>query len=226
MSALRACGAKRVLDLGCSNGNLLRLLLENRQFEQIVGLDVSHRALEIAGERLHIVDTSVAVARQLERLLDASGLRNADASVLTTPLFYSTADGEPQRPAITVATPRREGDLLYVSSPHHGKCLGFEWPIIRWHCLTTDWYSVGGLMECCRALRSSDGLVDARPGMINTIPADRIATVKSRLSVTCLWMTELRRRLLREVQTFLLPPQTPASATLRVAAHFSGRVVG
>ncbi|QSN62201.1 glutamate racemase [Caballeronia sp. M1242] len=52
---------------------------------------------EIAGERLHIVDTSVAVARQLERLLDASGLRNADASVAATPLFYSTADGEPQR---------------------------------------------------------------------------------------------------------------------------------
>jgi 3' terminal RNA ribose 2'-O-methyltransferase Hen1 len=54
LSVLRAAGAKRVLDLGCSHGNLLRRLLEDRHFEQIVGLDVSHRALEIASERLHL----------------------------------------------------------------------------------------------------------------------------------------------------------------------------
>jgi outer membrane protein assembly factor BamB len=29
-------------------------------------------------------------------------------------------DGEPVRPGITVATPRKEGDLLFVSAPHHG----------------------------------------------------------------------------------------------------------
>jgi glutamate racemase len=52
---------------------------------------------EIAGERLHIVDTSVAVARQLERLLDANALRNTDASLERLPRFCSTADGEPQR---------------------------------------------------------------------------------------------------------------------------------
>lgn len=54
LSVLRAAGAKRVLDLGCSNGNLLRRLLEDKQFEQIVGLDVSHRALEIAADRLRL----------------------------------------------------------------------------------------------------------------------------------------------------------------------------
>ncbi|MGN6727171.1 MAG: 3' terminal RNA ribose 2'-O-methyltransferase Hen1, partial [Tepidisphaeraceae bacterium] len=54
MAALRASGAQRVLDLGCSNGNLLRLLLADRQFKSIVGLDVSHRALEIAADRLHL----------------------------------------------------------------------------------------------------------------------------------------------------------------------------
>jgi len=37
-----------VLDLGCSYGNLLRRLLEEKQFEEIVGYDVSHRALEVA----------------------------------------------------------------------------------------------------------------------------------------------------------------------------------
>ncbi len=43
-----------MLDLGCNTGNLLRRLLAERQFEQIVGLDVSHRVLEIAAEKLHL----------------------------------------------------------------------------------------------------------------------------------------------------------------------------
>jgi 3' terminal RNA ribose 2'-O-methyltransferase Hen1 len=54
MAVLKSAGAKRVLDLGCSTGNLLRRLMEERQFEQIVGMDVSHRALEIAADRLHL----------------------------------------------------------------------------------------------------------------------------------------------------------------------------
>lgn len=54
LSVLREVGATRVLDLGCSHGNLLRLLMQEKQFATIVGLDVSHRALEIAAERLHL----------------------------------------------------------------------------------------------------------------------------------------------------------------------------
>ena len=54
LAALKESGAKRVLDLGCSYGNLLRRLLEDKQFEHIVGVDVSHRALEIASERLRL----------------------------------------------------------------------------------------------------------------------------------------------------------------------------
>jgi 3' terminal RNA ribose 2'-O-methyltransferase Hen1 len=54
LAVLKNSGAKRVLDLGCSHGNLLRRLLAEKQFEQIVGLDVSHRALEIAADKLHL----------------------------------------------------------------------------------------------------------------------------------------------------------------------------
>lgn len=54
MRELKASGAKTVLDLGCSYGNLLRQLLADRQFERIVGLDVSYKALEIAKERLNL----------------------------------------------------------------------------------------------------------------------------------------------------------------------------
>ena len=50
---LKQCGARRVLDLGCGEGKLLRKLLAEKQFEKIVGMDVSHHALRIAQERLN-----------------------------------------------------------------------------------------------------------------------------------------------------------------------------
>jgi 3' terminal RNA ribose 2'-O-methyltransferase Hen1 len=54
VAALKSSGAKRVIDLGCGPGQLLRRLLEDPQFEQIVGMDVSHRALEVAADRLKL----------------------------------------------------------------------------------------------------------------------------------------------------------------------------
>jgi 3' terminal RNA ribose 2'-O-methyltransferase Hen1 len=52
ISVLKDEQAKRVVDVGCGEGKLLRYLLEETSFEEIVGLDVSYRALEIASERL------------------------------------------------------------------------------------------------------------------------------------------------------------------------------
>jgi 3' terminal RNA ribose 2'-O-methyltransferase Hen1 len=54
LSAIKIAGAKRVLDLGCGEGKLLRLLLGDKQFDAIVGMDVSWRSLEIAQERLRL----------------------------------------------------------------------------------------------------------------------------------------------------------------------------
>src|SRR5207248_4454975 len=54
VAVLRACGAKRVLDLGCGAGSLLRELLRDKQFEEIVGMDVSIRSLEAAQRRLKL----------------------------------------------------------------------------------------------------------------------------------------------------------------------------
>jgi 3' terminal RNA ribose 2'-O-methyltransferase Hen1 len=54
LAALRASGAQRVLDLGCGEGKLLRELLQDKQFEEVVGMDVSMRSLEIARDRLRI----------------------------------------------------------------------------------------------------------------------------------------------------------------------------
>ena len=54
VGALKQSGAKRVLDLGCGEGQLIRALLPNPAFEEIVGMDVSYRALELARERLNL----------------------------------------------------------------------------------------------------------------------------------------------------------------------------
>jgi 3' terminal RNA ribose 2'-O-methyltransferase Hen1 len=54
VAALKASGAKRVLDLGCGEGRLLGALLAEKQFEQITGLDVSSRTLDRAADRLRL----------------------------------------------------------------------------------------------------------------------------------------------------------------------------
>lgn len=56
MATLRSSGARRVVDLGCGEGRLLRELLKDKAFGEIVGLDVSYRALEIASQKLRLED--------------------------------------------------------------------------------------------------------------------------------------------------------------------------
>jgi 2-polyprenyl-3-methyl-5-hydroxy-6-metoxy-1,4-benzoquinol methylase len=65
MAALRASGAKRVLDLGCGEGRLLSELVKDHAFTEIVGVDVSARSLEIAARRLRVERVNI---RQAERL--------------------------------------------------------------------------------------------------------------------------------------------------------------
>lgn len=58
-------GAKRVVDLGCGEGKLLRQLLKHKQFSEIAGMDVSYNALMKAKERLHFEEMS---PKQKERI--------------------------------------------------------------------------------------------------------------------------------------------------------------
>ncbi|RSS82909.1 3' terminal RNA ribose 2'-O-methyltransferase Hen1, partial [Streptomyces sp. WAC02707] len=54
LSALRAAGAVRVLDLGCGQGQLVQALLKDPRFTEVVGVDVSVRALTVAARRLRL----------------------------------------------------------------------------------------------------------------------------------------------------------------------------
>ncbi len=69
--ALQETGAARIIDLGCGEGKLLRELLKHKQFQEIVGMDVSYRSLEIASERLHF-DTMPPKQKERIRLFQGS----------------------------------------------------------------------------------------------------------------------------------------------------------
>ena len=67
-AALRASGARRVLDLGCGAGSLLRELLKDKQFGEIVGMDVSIRSLEAAQRRLRLERLPPPLANRVKLL--------------------------------------------------------------------------------------------------------------------------------------------------------------
>ncbi|MHB8296219.1 MAG: 3' terminal RNA ribose 2'-O-methyltransferase Hen1 [Acidimicrobiales bacterium] len=71
LGAIRACGARRVLDLGCGEGKLVRALLGEPGIEQVVGVDVSQRALSLAARNLHL-DTMAPRQRGRVELLQGS----------------------------------------------------------------------------------------------------------------------------------------------------------
>lgn len=62
---LKQSGAASVIDLGCGDGKLLRLLLKEKQFTRIAGTDVSYSELEKSQDKLHWNEMP---ERQRERL--------------------------------------------------------------------------------------------------------------------------------------------------------------
>ena len=71
LDTVRTLGATRVLDLGCGEGRLISELIREPAIGSVTGLDVSHRALETAGRRLHL-DTLPNRQRERINLLHGS----------------------------------------------------------------------------------------------------------------------------------------------------------
>ncbi|MGH7132031.1 MAG: 3' terminal RNA ribose 2'-O-methyltransferase Hen1 [Phycisphaerales bacterium] len=87
LSVLQAKGARRVIDLGCGEGKLVRELLKHRVFEKVVGMDVAHRTLEVAADRLRLERLPPAVRQRVELFHGSLMYRDArlegfDAAVL------------------------------------------------------------------------------------------------------------------------------------------------
>lgn len=71
VAALKSCEAKRILDLGCGEGKLITALLKDKSFTEIVGMDVSYRVLEKAGDKLRL-DKMAPMQRERIKLLHGS----------------------------------------------------------------------------------------------------------------------------------------------------------
>ena len=65
LAAVRSCGARSVIDLGCGEGRLLSLLLKETSLTKIAAMDVSFSVLERARERIRYEQMSEA---QKERI--------------------------------------------------------------------------------------------------------------------------------------------------------------
>jgi len=66
IDVLKNAGAQRVLDLGCGEGRLLQVLLRDKTFQRLVGVDVAHRALQIAQKRLEVDRLPEAQRQRIE----------------------------------------------------------------------------------------------------------------------------------------------------------------
>ncbi|WP_424641713.1 3' terminal RNA ribose 2'-O-methyltransferase Hen1 [Embleya sp. AB8] len=152
LAALRAAGAERVLDLGCGDGKLIGALLREPRFREIVGVDVSTRALTIAERKLKLARMS---ERQRDRVRLIQGaltytdkrLVGYDAAVLCEVIEHLD---EPRLPAleyavlgaarpgtVVVTTPNVEYNIRYAPDEPGGEGLAagamrhgdhrFEW---------------------------------------------------------------------------------------------------
>lgn len=87
VAAIAEAGARSVVDLGCGEGTLLSALLRDRTYDRLLGVDVSHRALETAARRLHLDTLPDAQRRRIELAQSSVTYRDArvagfDAAVL------------------------------------------------------------------------------------------------------------------------------------------------
>ncbi|MFD5037041.1 3' terminal RNA ribose 2'-O-methyltransferase Hen1 [Streptomyces sp. NPDC058377] len=132
LEALRAAGATRVLDLGCGQGQLVQALLKDVRFTEIVGVDVSMRALTVAARRLKLDRMG---ERQAGRITLRQGaltytdkqLKGYDAAVLSEvvehldlprlPALEYAVFGSARPRTVLVTTPNVEYNVRWETLP-------------------------------------------------------------------------------------------------------------
>ncbi|WP_329326245.1 3' terminal RNA ribose 2'-O-methyltransferase Hen1 [Streptomyces luteogriseus] len=145
VTALRQSGAARVLDLGCGQGQLVQTLLKDPAFTEIVGVDVSMRALTIASRRLKLDRLGERQASRVQLFQGSLAytdvrLKGYDAAVLSEviehldlprlPALEYAVFGSARPRTVLVTTPNVEYNVRWESLPaghvRHGDHR-FEW---------------------------------------------------------------------------------------------------
>jgi 3' terminal RNA ribose 2'-O-methyltransferase Hen1 len=126
LDVLRAAGARRVLDLGCGPGALLRDLLADTAFTEIVGVDVSTATLAAAERRLATLSDQqrarITLRQSALTYTDAT-LAGYDAAVLMEviehvdparlPALERAVFGTASPATVVVTTPNAEHNVRY-----------------------------------------------------------------------------------------------------------------
>ncbi|PRY27077.1 3' terminal RNA ribose 2'-O-methyltransferase Hen1 [Pseudosporangium ferrugineum] len=128
LAALAESGATRVLDLGCGGGALLGALIKDKRYTEIVGTDVSSRALDLAHRRLRL-DRVPERQRGRVTLWQSAltyrddRLKGYDAAVLMEvvehvdpprlPALEASVFGHARPATVVVTTPNAEYNVLY-----------------------------------------------------------------------------------------------------------------
>lgn len=145
VTALRQSRAARVLDLGCGQGQLVQALLKDPAFTEIVGVDVSMRALTIASRRLKLDRMGERQASRVQLFQGSLAytdvrLKGYDAAVLSEviehldlprlPALEYAVFGSARPRTVLVTTPNVEYNVRWESLPaghvRHGDHR-FEW---------------------------------------------------------------------------------------------------
>ncbi|MFM9593081.1 3' terminal RNA ribose 2'-O-methyltransferase Hen1 [Streptomyces scabiei] len=145
LAALQESGAARVLDLGCGQGQLVQALLKDVRYTEIVGTDVSMRALTIAARRLKLDRMGERQAARVQLFQSSLAytdkrLKGYDAAVLSEvvehldlprlPALEYSVFGSARPRTVLVTTPNVEYNVRWESLPaghvRHGDHR-FEW---------------------------------------------------------------------------------------------------
>jgi 3' terminal RNA ribose 2'-O-methyltransferase Hen1 len=145
LAALHASGAARVLDLGCGQGQLVQALLKDMRFDEIVGVDVSMRALTVASRRLKLDSMGERQAARVKLIQGSLAytdkrLKGYDAAVLSEviehldlprlPALEYAVFGSARPKTVLVTTPNVEYNVRWETLPaghsRHGDHR-FEW---------------------------------------------------------------------------------------------------
>jgi 3' terminal RNA ribose 2'-O-methyltransferase Hen1 len=179
LSALQSSRAKRVLDLGCGEGKLLKLLLQDKNFEHILGMDVSYRVLELAKERLHLERLPERVRERITLLHGALTYRDKrlagyDAAAVVEVIehldtarlaaFERTLFEFAQPRTVVITTPNAEYNVKYetlAAGEMRHKDHRFEWTrpeFQQWATAVADRF---GYSLQCSPIGEEDTLVGA-----------------------------------------------------------------